>query len=541
MPVRDNNKQRHILFIVLPYLIRNVDAKDSKTRSFTAFPYGVLSVATYLKNHAAGNVDMKVIDCNTYDDEAYLPIIEQHLDDFNPDLVGFAMQFDNSYKHLETLSKMVKKKKKEAVVVLGGAAASYSYEAIANEQDNIDGICYLEGEIPFLKLIDSENMLECLNNDDAWITRRSLKEGRTPQPVFIQNLDEVVAIDYSFISINNYEMKEAFSPFTTEGLKEKKQFFLVTSRGCPYKCVFCSNAAIHGRKVRYSSVDAVIAHVKYLISNFGMNVLTIYDEQLLGNKARAKEIFRQLAKFNLRIECPNGLSVAFIDEEMAALMRNAGMDTVALAIESGSRYVLNKVIHKPLKLEMVKPVVQSLRKYGFFIQGFFVSGLPGENEAHRAETLSFIKDVELDWSGFSLATPLRGSELYEICVKNGYISKDLKIGEIEDKKYILKIPGVSPEEVTRETYLMNLDVNFVNNYRMKVGDYAVAANCFQDVIARYGNHAFAYYYLAKAQAAKGEDHERLRRIRNKFHEIIRADKTWRGYAEYFKLEFADNK
>jgi radical SAM superfamily enzyme YgiQ (UPF0313 family) len=349
-------------------------------------------------------------------------------------------------------------------------------------------------------------------------------------------LDKAIPIDYALVDVENYQMREAFSPFIGDTNKDKKQFFLVTSRGCPYKCVFCSTSStLYGNKIRYASVDAIIAHVEHLVSKYGVNVLTIYDDQLLSNQNRAKEIFKRLAQFNLRIECPNGLSVAFIDDEMAALMKKAGMDTVALAIESGSAYMLREVIHKPLKLEMVKPVVQILRKYGFFIEGFFVIGIPGEKEAHRAETLNFIKDVELDWCGFSLATPLRGSELYDICIKNGYIRKDLKIGEIEDKKYIIKTPDLDPEDITKKTYLMNLDVNFVNNYRMKIGDYKVAANCFRDVIKRYTNHAFAYYYLVKAQESMNENPGLIKLNKNKFYEIIEKDSAWKEYAEYYNL------
>lgn len=528
--------QRNVLLITLPYLVKKGEAKNSKIRSFTAFPYGLLSVATYLKNNTSKKVDIKIIDCNLYNDDEHLQIIRQHLLHFKPHIVGLSMMFDNSYKHLKDISQITKEINNNTVVVLGGAAASFSYNEIINEQDYIDGICYSEGEVSFLNLINSENMLEFLENDVSWITKKSLKDGKSPQNSFIKDLNEVANIDYSFVDIENYQMKEAFSPFTRNDNKNKKQFFLVTSRGCPFKCVFCSTSStLYGNKIRYASVDNIIEHVKHLVSDYGMTVLTIYDDQLLSNQDRAKEIFRRLAQFNLRIECPNGLSVAFIDDEMAYLMKKAGMDTVALAIESGSDYMLRKVIHKPLKLEMVKPVVQILRKYDYFIEGFFVIGIPGEKEEHREETLNFIKDVELDWSGFNPATPLRGSQLYDICIKNGYISKDLKIGEIEDKKYIIKTPELDPEHITRKTYLMNLEVNFVNNYRMKIGDYKVAVNCFQDVIMRYSDHAFAYYYLARAQEAMNENPELIKRNKTKFNEIINSDNVWKEYAKYFKM------
>ena len=525
-----------ILFIVLPYLVKHADAKNPKIRSFAAFPYGLLSMATYLKKYANRKVDIKIIDCNLYSFEEAIQAITDVLADFKPQAIGLSMMFDQSYKALKDILSKIKENSGDALVLLGGSAASFSYKEILSEQEDIDAICYSEGEVPLLKLINSENIRESLETDFSWVTRKAMETHRAVNKSFVPDLNDVIDIDYSLVDIKNYAMKEAFSPYASDQDAEKKQFFLVTSRGCPYKCVFCStSSALYGNKIRYADVDAIISHVRHLVSDHGMNVLTIYDDQLLSNKARAKEIFRQLAPFKIRIECPNGLSVAFIDDEMAALMRKAGMDTIALAIESGSKYMLEKVIHKPLKLEMVKPVVQILRKYGFFIEGFFVIGIPGEKEEHRKETMNFIKDIQLDWAGFSLATPARGSELYEICIKNGYIDKNLKIDGIQDKKYIIRTPDLNPEDITRKTYLMNLDVNFVHNFRMKIGDYKVAANCFKDVISRYANHAFAYYYLMKAEEAMGEDAQRIRRHGEIFQAIIEKDNTWVEYFEHFAI------
>ena len=249
--------------------------------------------------------------------------------------------------------------------------------------------------------------------------------------------------------------------------------------------------------MRYASVDAVINHVRYLVEHYNMTTLTFYDDQLLFNKKRAKELFSRLAEFNLRIECPNGLSPAFIDDELACLMRTAGMDTINLAIESGSTHVLNDLINKPLHIEQVKPVVDILRKYGFWIQGYFVFGMPGETHEDRMETLKMIKYWGLDWICVSNATPTRGSILYKECIKNGYIPCDLKIDDLNVNSYIIDVHGQDGKELVKESYLINLGVNFVNNYRMKHGDYTVAMRAFMDVIKRYPNHALAYKCLSE--------------------------------------------
>lgn len=348
------------------------------------------------------------------------------------------------------------------------------------------------------------------------------------------NLDDVIDIDYSLVDIESYNMREAFSPFS--GTKPNgKQFFLVSSRGCPFKCVFCMRSADDDKSMRFASVDAVIKHVRDLIERYDMSVLTFYDDQILFNKKRAKQLFKELEQFNLRIECPNGLSVAFIDDELASLMKKAGMDTINLAIESGSPHVLNEIIHKPLKLNMVKPVVDILRKHGFWIHGFFVSGIPGETDDNRDETIKFIKDVALDWSGFSLAIPSRGSELYRICVDNGYIKKDLAIDELNPNKYIINTPEYSPEHVIKKTYLMNLDVNFVNNYRMKHGDYETAAKAFKEVLKITPDHAFAHFYLAKALERIGKDPAAVNDEVGHFRTIIEENEEWKGYAQFFKI------
>ncbi len=359
------------------------------------------------------------------------------------------------------------------------------------------------------------------------------REGRRQST--LENLDDVISIDYSLINADDYGMIEAFSPFRKAKDEEVKQFFIVTSRGCPFKCVFCAEPTLHGGSMRYASLEVIEDHVKYLVDTYGMNVLTIYDDQLLLNHKRAKEFFRILAKYDLRVETPNGLTVAYIDEEMAALMKAAGMDTVQLAIESGTEYMLRNVIKKPLRLNKVAPVIEFLHKNGLFVQGFFVMGIPGEREQDRIETAQFIKDVGLDWASFSLASPIRGTELYDICVKNKYIPEKMKIGEYELGTYIIRAPGLDPETLPTVSYRMNLDVNFVNNRRMRMGEYAVAARCFEDVIERYREHAFAHYFLAKAYEKIVGKEAKVKENLALYESIIAKNETWRGHADYFGL------
>ncbi len=523
-----------VLFVVMPYLLERNEAKNKlKSSSFKAFPYGLLSIVTYIENKMKGQAKMKIIDCNftTNYNLSYLDELEQELINFSPDIIGLSMMFDNSYDYLSDVCSVIKKNNADALIVLGGNAAFTSYSNIINEQEYIDAICYDEGEIPFFNLLNAKNKKDFLQSSPSWVTRKSLEDGKKPVKSHVEDLDEMIDINYNYVDISGYSMQEGFSPYAD--LSEKKnQFFIVTSRGCPFKCTFCWKSADSDKSMRYASINNIRAHLQRLINDHELNVLTIYDDQLLFNKKWAKDLFRMLAEFNIRVECPNGLTVTYIDDEMAEVMRAAGVDTVNLAIESGSPYVLNKLIKKPLKVEKIGVVVEKLRKFDFWIHGYFVSGMPGETDEHREETVQLIKNVGLDWAGFSLALPSRGSKLWELCIDNGYIDKDMPIGSLVAGKYIINTGDYSVDYVAKKTYLMNLDVNFVNNHRMKIGDFEFAYKIFRDVVRRYDNHAFAYYYMAEALEKMGKESLKERQLVKK---IVEHDGVWRDYFAYFNI------
>jgi radical SAM superfamily enzyme YgiQ (UPF0313 family) len=286
--------------------------------------------------------------------------------------------------------------------------------------------------------------------------------------------------------------------------------------------------------MRYASVDSIIAHIEKLHQQYGLNVLTIYDDQLLIDVPRAKDLFKRLTKFKLRIEMPNGVTAVFIDDELAMLMKEAGVDTIALAIESGSEYVLKNIINKPLRIPKLRKVMKSLRTANIFVQGFFVIGMPGELDSHRQETLDLIRDIDLDWASFSVAGPVRGSQLYEDAKRNGWLPKEYSVGNFISNSAVMKIPGYDNQKIMNAAMEFNIISNFIESRAMRLGDWETARRLFKEVTERADKHAVAHYFLALVEERMGLKAESEINMTIALN-IFEKDQKWRAIAEKYNI------
>ena len=503
-----------------------LDASKKTHRTYLAFPYGVLTIASYLKRFAAALGRVEILDLNLPSDNPPEVLLARKLAAMTPDIVGFSMSYDVSYPWLKSMAAAVREHDPNVCIVAGGAAVTTAYAEVIAGCD-LDACCYSEGEVALKDLVDANDLAAALTRD-PWVTKTKLRAA----PAY-DDLDRIIDVDYSLVDVPAYSMKEAFSPFTKFNASSK-QFFIVTSRGCPFKCVFCAEPSFHGANMRYVSVDRAIEHVAGLKDRYGLSVLTIYDDQILMNKPRAKEFFAKLAPLDIRVEMPNGVTLSYIDEEMAAVMKAAGVDTLFLAIEHGSKRVLKDIIQKPIAYNRIKPTIALLQAAGIYCQGFFVIGLPGETRAEREETRDAILDWGLDWASFNYATPLRGSELFRQCKANGWIDeKYLPIGAIDMTKYVIRAPGIDPAEIESFVFNVNLDVNFVHNRNMRIGNLEIARRAFKELVERHPGQAFAHYFLARCDDLLAGDGSASYR---RYEQIIAEFPVWREAAERFGLE-----
>ncbi len=277
------------------------------------------------------------------------------------------------------------------------------------------------------------------------------------------------------------------------------------------------------------SVSRVLDDIKRMKYEYGMTDLLIEDDHFFHDIDRSKAILRMLAKIDIRVEFPNGVAVYAINDEIAGLLSQAGVSAVALAVESGSEYVLNNIIKKPLKKKLIKPAIDSLRKHNVRTHVFIVVGLPGETNEHRLETLNMLIENEFDWVHVYVAMPIVGSRLYDICIENGYI-KDPCASDFVATKSVIRTPDIDPVEMERYAYETQLMVNFVHNSNMRNGRYDVAIDYLKNVCDKYPGHALGHYYLSKCYSVIGDGDlcERHKIIAN---EIFEQDAWWRDFRD----------
>ena len=176
---------RSILLVVLPYRLGDATTDTSKkaVRSFLAFPYGVLTLASYIRRFANNLSGVEILDLNLRSAESADVILKRKISDMRPDMVGFSMSYDVSYPWLKSLAKVVKNSNKNVYVVAGGPAITTAYAEVLMECDDLDAVCYSEGEVGLKNLIEAKNIEDAISKD-PWVTKSKLQQKSVISPVY---------------------------------------------------------------------------------------------------------------------------------------------------------------------------------------------------------------------------------------------------------------------------------------------------------------------------------------------------------------------
>lgn len=372
------------------------------------FPYGLAYVAASLLNNGY-EVEVFDIYANRWNRNEVL----QRIKDLRCDYIGITAM-STQYSYVKWLTAELKGQI-SAKIILGGLLATYSSEVVLNHTD-VD-ICVIgEGENAIVDLL---NNIEDLANVAGIAYKQNNTIIHTQQRAYIDDLDLLPAPAYSLFPMDVYtKTKFYIHDPTTKIFKKRltlKTMGVLTGRGCPYNCNFCSKSF---SGLRLKSVDSIISEIKYLKDNYGIEGVHFIDELFVVNKKRALEIVQKLEPLNLKWDAQGRVNT--VDYDLLCQMKKAGCVAVGFGIESGSDTIL-KNMNKRITVEQSAQAIENARRAGLHIKVQLILGYPGETEETIAQTVAFFDKVKHPARRFSLILPLPGSPLYNMAVEKGLI------------------------------------------------------------------------------------------------------------------------
>jgi len=338
------------------------------------------------------------------------------------DIIGISNLFTFAYPIVKELSKKIKEKFDTPIVVGGAHPLALPEEVLKSSK--IDYVIIGEGEQPFLDLCEFIRDKRVIEDVSSLAFRKGNKIKRNPRKSYIEDLDKLPFPDRDLISLEKYyKVHEAHGP------SQDRWTPIISSRGCPFECTFCTSV-LWDRRWRPRSAKNVVDEIEACVKKYRITEFHFEDENLTFNKKRMIEICDEIIKRKLKIkwQTPNGIRASVTDKETLKKMRKAGCYHITVAPESGSERVLNEIIRKHQNLEQVKNVVSWGKRYGMKVAAYFVIGLPGEKKEELIMSSNYankLAKMGLDEVVFSLFIPLPGSELYSKLKQENRLPKNL--------------------------------------------------------------------------------------------------------------------
>ncbi|ODS30295.1 MAG: Radical SAM domain protein [Candidatus Scalindua rubra] len=415
---------------------------------FVFLPIGLGYIAAYL-NDKAKDVEIKILNCilEKYNHNDFAEYVKE----FKPDLVGITA-FTVEIKSALKCCQIVKTIDNRTTTVIGGPHTSNMPEQVLSDE-NVDFIFRNEAEIGFFEFVN-----ELMNNNNFKnVTNLGYKaDGEIKlNPVkVIDNLDDIPFPDYELMGFERYPK--------TYKMKYYPSASIITSRGCPFPCTFCSAGKVSGKKYRSRSPANIIKEINLLKQKNKIKEFLIWDDNFSLNKSRVHEFCDLLIKeeINLPWWCSNGLRTETLDEELIIKMRNSGLYAIILGIETGTDKI-QKDMKKNLDFNEIRRVIEIGYKHGIRMEGFFIIGYPTETREDILETIKLSLELPLRKASFFLFQPLVGSEIYEDLEKEGRL-KDIDVGNAEWSR-----PSVLPIGFESERELKQLQRKAILSFYLR--------------------------------------------------------------------------
>lgn len=348
-------------------------------------------------------IDMRLVDEQIVDDP--LSEIKTHLKTMSkPYIFGFSV-LTAAYKSAIELSRKLKERYPDSTIVFGGIHPSAAPDEVL-AFEHIDVVVRGEAEMILKDLYRCIKKGESYHHLDGLSYRENQKIIHNRPGPIIKDLNSLPSFPYHLFTDNKYNLS-----------------FVVSSRGCPYNCIFCSNRVTTGKSYRYRFPELTVAELELLYTKYGIKHAFFVDDNFVVNKKRVFnliELIRNSVIFGKMTFSFQGRADNF-DSDLFKKLYDTGFKSVDFGMETSSESVM-KIIKKGETVAECVDAVKAAKKIGFHVSTSFIYGLPTETHEDRMGAVEISKQLNIDTVKFNNATPFPGTELYEIAKRENRLN-----------------------------------------------------------------------------------------------------------------------
>ncbi len=343
------------------------------------------------------------------------------LQNSSPDAVLITALSSEYYKAYHAIAKLSKEALPDVPVIMGGVYPTVCPEHVI-EDDNVDIAImgHAEERLDKLLYLIEDKDIEGIKKFDGIAYKKpgpAKEKVILPLKQYIGDISVMVKPDYSLTDVDKYLDATRRNIANQNAEPAKRTASIITSYGCPYNCLFCATRSISGTKVAYRPADDVLEEIDFFVKDKQAETILFIDDCMLADKERAKYIFNEIIRRQYHIEIQIGTVAAWhLDREILELMKKAGLTKFGISVESGNERVLHKIIHKPLKLDILPEIVSICRELDILMRANFVIGFPGETWDEIRDSLKTAEDLDFDMIDIHIATVLPKTGLYDLAL-----------------------------------------------------------------------------------------------------------------------------
>jgi anaerobic magnesium-protoporphyrin IX monomethyl ester cyclase len=384
-----------MLFIVPPFSYKGLEDASSRCPNLGM---AILAAILEKKGYAVKILDAFSLSLNNQQ-------IIEYVKKVNPKIIGISSVTANFGQAMDILE-AIKATDQQIITIYGGPHVTIMPDSVLKSK-NVDYIVLGEAEKTIVELIghllhkkgDLENIKGIGYKDNEG--KIKLTSGRD----FIKDIDDIPMPAYHLLPMDSYR---AYGWLDLG----RKFCSMITSRGCPFQCTYCTSSKIFGYRWRYRSVENVFKEIMLLYNKYGIRHIYFQDDEFTVNHQRVLDICNKIIenKLDLVWECLT--RVSHVDEELLKKMGEAGCKSILYGIECGYQEGIDK-INKKITLEQAIDAVRLSKKYGISPKVTFMMGFPWEGKEEIKKTISFAKKLNGDLTFFNVLNPYPGTPLYD--------------------------------------------------------------------------------------------------------------------------------